>query len=155
MFANYRVWVMRARPKFTYRLAHGSEINMPMWTAVVDFYTRRPTKIIFAVANPKTSEITSLNRWRYDMNINMPGYTAEASLNTRGGHQWVAGADVPIAEVAPQAVALRQTVSPGTGGQRFFPDWWRCWYFGSCMICCNPWWCWWACWGAAAQAMAP
>jgi hypothetical protein len=84
--------------------------------------------------------------------MNTPGYTAEASLYSRGCHCYVAEGDASMAEVVPQALSFSRAAGQGTAEQGISSDWWRCWYFGSCMICCNPWWCWWACWNRAVQA---
>ena len=87
------------------------------------------------------------------MNIgNMPGYTAETSLYSRDSNRSVSERDASMAEVVPQTISLSQSASQGLGGQGISSGGWQCWYFPGCMICCNPVWCWWACWGRAAQA---
>jgi hypothetical protein len=82
----------------------------------------------------------------------LPGFTAEASLYTRGGHHYLSEGSVPTAELGLQAVFPSQAAGGRIGGQ--VGSWWQCWYLGSCIICCSPWWCWWACYGRASQASA-
>lgn len=72
---------------------------------------------------------------------NLPGFTAEASLYSRGGHYYV----VPMTELGPQAVFLSQTMGGGTGGQRVPGGVWQCWYIWGCFICCTQSWCWYIC----------
>jgi hypothetical protein len=78
-------------------------------------------------------------------NINMPGFTAEAAVYKTRGHYRVSGVPGAGSRGVLQAAdgSLQQRVSLG--------NWWHCWYFGSCVICCSPYWCWWACYGAAAS----
>jgi hypothetical protein len=79
---------------------------------------------------------------------NFPGFTAEASLYSRGGHHY-AEASVPMAGLEPQTVSPSQAAGAQRMGQG---GWWQCWFFDGCMICCSPWWCWWVCRGSAAQS---
>ena len=76
---------------------------------------------------------------------NLPGFTAEASLYSGGGHYYVADGAFPMAGLGQQAV-FPQATSGGIGEQRLAGgDWWQCWYVDSCFICCSPWWCWYVC----------
>jgi len=88
-------------------------------------------------------------------NLNMPGFTAEASVYKTRGHYRVSGTpgDLAGGRGVLQAVLLNQAAGDGSLQQRISSDnWWYCWYFGSCRICCSLYWCWWACYGATAQS---
>jgi hypothetical protein len=85
--------------------------------------------------------------------INLPGFTAEASLYGRGGHYYVADGALPMAGLGQQAVFLSQATGGWTGEQKISQGWWQCWYWGSCIICCSPWWCWYLCYGTASHSV--
>jgi hypothetical protein len=87
--------------------------------------------------------------------MNIPGFTAEASLYSRRGVHYVAEGGVPMTELGPQAVFLSQAAGGETAAQRISQGWggWQCWYWRSCMICCGPWGCWYLCYNNASQSL--
>jgi hypothetical protein len=82
---------------------------------------------------------------------NLPGFTAEASLYSRGGHHYVAEGAVPMIELGLQAVFLSQATGGRTGEQRTSGGGWQCWYIWGCFICCTSSWCWYICRVGAAS----
>lgn len=82
--------------------------------------------------------------------MNLPGFTAEDSLYSGGGH-YVADAAFSTAGSGQQAVFLQAT-GGWTGERRLIGGGgWRCWYIWGCYICCTPTWCWYICRGGAAS----
>jgi hypothetical protein len=86
--------------------------------------------------------------------INLPGFTAEASLYRRGGHCYVANRAFPMAGLGQQAV-FPQAMGGWTREQGLADGGlWRCWYIWGCFICCTPWWCWYVCRAASFNGAA-
>jgi hypothetical protein len=85
-------------------------------------------------------------------NADLPGFTAEASLYSRGGNHSVAGEAFRTSGLGQPAVVLQALDGSaglqGSGG-------WQCWFKWGCFICCNSqWqWCWYVCRGGAASSM--
>jgi hypothetical protein len=76
------------------------------------------------------------------LDINMPGFTAEASVYKTRGHYRVSSM---TSDLAGGRGAL-QAAGDGLVQQKI-SNWWQCWYLGRCIICCSWYWCWWACYG--------
>jgi len=86
--------------------------------------------------------------------INMPGFTADASLErTIGYYQSVASRSYTNGKygVVSQLRAGGGFVGPGLAGQQLGPWGWECFYWRSCIICCSPWWCWYLCFPTEAS----
>ena len=79
--------------------------------------------------------------------MNIPGFTAEASLYSRGGVHYVTEDRVPMTELGPQTVLPSQAGNSSVLERLSGNNWWHCWYLGRCVICCSQYWCWWYCYG--------
>jgi len=80
--------------------------------------------------------------------MNMPGFTAELSHSQSDMRYHKA---LEVTENANNVVPQARAASTGGLGD-WNRGWWQCWYFGGCIICCSPFWCWYACYGATAQS---
>lgn len=80
--------------------------------------------------------------------MTIPGYTAEATVNTARGHYRVcATSGDATGELTVHALAAARASMPQVG---LGDGWWHCWYVGRCFICCSLYWCWYYCrWGTA------
>jgi hypothetical protein len=90
--------------------------------------------------------------------MNIPGFTAEASVYSMRGHYRVLGSPGDLAGDR----GMLQTVlsqATGTGSAQQIGLWgpwgpgggWRCWFVYGCYICCNANFCWWVC-GVGAKS---